>query len=1229
MEMSSILEYEKIYTEVKEEFKEIIRDDPVLRKQLFNPGELDNSRKALSSNYLKPLSHTKGAKPEAITVEFVRKLFNRIGVSNDLIIPEIRLKIINGFKGKSVNRYPDLAIVNNSFKIDNRKSLLFEIEALNKDLTKPNDDEGIEQAFEWFHKSIGLYREYNAIITNFNEWYIIKFDDKGDHVISSKKPYEILEIIRDIAIGQERPYLEDEQGEAISKQFYAEFSKRLRMAIDPKNEKIKILGSYGRPLLVDKKQDNKKIDFYRTIFHRLLFLKILLDWKLLEIDPVQEIILHEEKRNYYNTLRDLFFKVLNNDEERLDVFDKFKGLPFLNGGLFRLTSLEEEYPNIALNSEAITDIWNLLKSYDFTLSTDISFDKKSPNIDPNILGYIFEKSIGDFRKTSGAYYTRCEIANYISKNTLNKYLFDNINKQFPKFQIQALNQLFMYEEDIQIEISDYIINLLKNLKVCDPFVGSGAFLVSIGDYIVSIYKFVYEKIRKWDLRYNETRVIDFDIRPFKDLNSMKTHIVQNNLYGIDINPSAIDICKLRLWLWITQPPGTLDFLNFLLNPLPNIEYNILEGNSFIGFTDDILKIDQYDKKTGEKISFISISEWGDRKEYSLSQMLKERNEKIQRYYNEKSSEIRNQLKKEINDLTLKYNRDIDNLLIDTFKSKYIVGNKVKLKPEDLHNYDLTNIYSMVLRIKSDKSLVLHKISKEKILRDNNNHLIKGIIFRKKSVIIQSRVFQPKKQDKFKPQKPLRIYKKILKFVDPNLIDEIEINFFITNKDLDTIKRFHWSMEYSDFIKSHGFDILITNPPYGNILTPIEKRILTLEDKITEDIYINFLYKVSRNEIPFKYAGILCPKSYLLRQKYLDFRNYFLNNNCLYEITDIGSKQFYGATNEVQVLFFNSNKNYSDHFDIKEIHDKNIIISYNTVSNLDNFNDIDKIRACKNKSCDFYDARSSFYYYTIHDLCPKCNEHTIPLNRIRIKPNKLKFQIIEKIEKNSNLNFLNPVDFPKMIRGEEDKGLKLVRKKIVNDSSGSCYFISAKDDLKYYFFYRRKSLNLEEINAKILKGDNYEYYTSPKLLIKHNNIVPEAVFTKESVCFTSSIYSLLYEDIRELKYICGVLNSSLIQFYCTYAINNQKDTTINLNQYMIRHIPFSEPKNNIKSQIIEMVDLIMESIEKSNGSFNENINKILIKIDDLIFSLYSITTYEKHLIISDMKARYKHIEKIYP
>ncbi len=1227
MEISTYLNIEDVFLSIKQEFKKIIIDDKKLIEQLFEL-KSDKSRKSLSSNHIKPLSHTKGAKPEAVTTHFIKRLFNIIGISDDLIVPEVRLNSINGFKGKTINKYPDLAIINKSFKKDVNKSLLFEIESLNKDLTKENDGEGIEQALEWFHQSIGLYREYNAIITNFNEWYFLKFDKRGKRVITKKTPNEILEIIRFVAIGQERSYLEDERGEAISKQFFEEFSKRLKMLIDPQNNKIRILGSYGRPLLENKKYDYNKINFYRTNFHRLLFIKILLDWKLLKIDPVEEIFIHEEKRNYYNTLRDLFFKVLNNDKERVDVFEQFKNLPFLNGGLFRLTNLEQEYPNIALNSDAINDIWNLLKRYNFTFNIESPKKRKSNNINPNILGYIFEKSIGDFRKATGAYYTRSEIANYISKSILHRYLLDKINEKFYKYKIHALNQIFMYENQIQQKITDFLLALLRDLKICDPFVGSGAFLVSIGEEIVNIYKFVYKNIKKWDLKYNDIRVIENDVRPFKDLYTMKVFIIQNNLYGIDINPSAIDICKLRLWLWITQPPSALDIINLVLNPLPNIEYNIREGNSFIGYTEAVLKIDQIDKKTREKITFVSISEWADKKEFSLSQMLEDRNHKIKEYYNERNSDRRNLLKEEIKDITLQYNYNFDNLLLNNFKEQDIIGKIIIIKPSEIDRQNFTNIHSMVLKAKGKIEFDISDEIKKKILMDDKGQLIKGLIFRKKSITIQNRVFIPNREDNFISQIPLEIITKIADFIDINGIREIEIKYFITNEDLKDIKRFHWSMEFSDFFNSKGFDIIITNPPYGNILAPIEKKILTLKDNITEDIYLNFLMKMSRKEISFKYAGILCPKSYLLRQKYLGFRNQFLKSNGIYEIMDIGSKQFQGATNEVQIIFFNTNKNYSEKIEVKDFLQNDIIISYNRKKDTKDTPVLDKLRICKNKNCQYYDTTSSYYYYTFEKKCPICNEQTIPLNRIRIKTTIDIYKLLDKIEKIGDLNYLNSIDFPKIKRGEEDKGLKAVKKYLRNDVDGSCYFIKARTDFNYYFIKHNKSFNLKDISSKILKGENYEYYVKPKLLIKHNSIIPEAIYTEDPVCFTSSIYSQLHKEKKELKYLCALINSALIQFYCIYGINNQKDTTINLNQYMIRHLPLKNSNEITKSEIAFKVHKIIENLRMSNGKYNTLTSQLLREIDDFVFSLYSITDDEKNIILNNLKKQVKYFENIY-
>ena len=416
-----------------------------------------------------------------------------------------------------------------------------------------------------------------------------------------------------------------------------------------------------------------------------------------------------------------------------------------------------------------------------------------------------------------------------------------------------------------------------------------------------------------------------------------------------------------------------------------------------------------------------------------------------------------------------------------------------------------------------------------------------------------------------------------------------------------------------------FDIIIGNPPYGNILNQKEKSILGKEGIFYNDIYCVFLIKAL--EWATEIVGFLVPKSFLLRQGYINFRSELLSKANILKIFDIGSKMFKSATNEVQIVLY-ENKNGNKNRDLT-------IYNYPTTRIITYPNQrVDSLRICFNSLCSLSLNSKKIYVYTFLKKCPFCESDTIDLHRIRIKPDLKIFQLIEKIEKVGDINYLNPIDFPKMIRGEEENGLKLVKRKLRKDSKGSCFFISARNDFKYYTFKKIKSFNIDEIDSKFLKGSNYEYYKGPKLLIKHNNIIPEALYTEDNVCFTSSIYSLLHSDIDELKYLCAILNSILIQFYCIYAINNQKDTTINLNQYMIRHIPIVKPNNKIRIQITKKVDFVSQILKDTNGKINEQISQTLRNIDDIILNLFSITETEKLLIISKVKNQLKQFEIIY-
>jgi len=416
-----------------------------------------------------------------------------------------------------------------------------------------------------------------------------------------------------------------------------------------------------------------------------------------------------------------------------------------------------------------------------------------------------------------------------------------------------------------------------------------------------------------------------------------------------------------------------------------------------------------------------------------------------------------------------------------------------------------------------------------------------------------------------------------------------------------------------------FDIIIGNPPYGNILNQKEKEILKKGNIFYRDIYCAFLLKALKwnNEI----IGFLVPKSFLLRQGYAKFRKNFLFKANILKIFDIGSKMFKNATNEVQVVLY-ENKNEGKNSDLTVFnYPKTKIITYQNQY-------VDPLRICFNLECPLCLKSKKLYAYSFKKKCPFCGLDTVELNRIRIKPNEEIFQLIEKIEKVGDLNYLNPLDFPKMIRGEEEIGLEQVKRKIRKTTSGSCFFISARNDFKYYTFKKNKTFNLEELDSKILKGNNYEYYTQPKLLIKHNNIIPEAIYTEQNVCFTSSIYSVVHNDTDELKYLCAVLNSSLIQFYCIYGINNQKDTTINLNQYMIRHLPIIKPNHKIKMELAGKVNYLTRMLDIGEKTTTLDFNQYIRDIDNSVFNLYSITEKEKNMIISIIKNQVNLFKEVY-
>lgn len=439
---------------------------------------------------------------------------------------------------------------------------------------------------------------------------------------------------------------------------------------------------------------------------------------------------------------------------------------------------------------------------------------------------------------------------------------------------------------------------------------------------------------------------------------------------------------------------------------------------------------------------------------------------------------------------------------------------------------------------------------------------------------------------------------------------LDLNLLNKNSLLDS--------DLSEFdLKGNKFDIIIGNPPYGNILTDKEKKQLKEHNIYFQDVYCAYLLKAL--ELCNGVIGFLVPKSFLLRQSYVSFRNKLLSKSNLLRIYDLGSDIFKDATNEVQILIYSNKQKNQQDLVIYDYPDKENITFQNQY--------FDDLNVCFNSACPLNNKAKKFYVYTHKDNCSYCSNSTIPLNRVRVKVTKKIFNLINRIEKKGDLNYLNVKDYPKFIRGEEAKGLSIIKKVLKEKTQGSCFFIDAKRDFEYFYFKKSKNFDLDKVDEDLLKGEHKEYYQGSKLLIKHNNIYPEALYTKKDTCFTSSIYSLLHEDPNELMFLCGLLNSVLIQFYTIYGINNQKGTTINLNQYMIRHLPIINVQKDKREEISKIVELITFDLEE-NEKLNQRSINFVKKLNDRVFNLYSMNEGDQALMKAKVKLFNPYFDLIY-
>ncbi|GAA7721633.1 class I SAM-dependent DNA methyltransferase [Helicobacter pylori] len=447
----------------------------------------------------------------------------------------------------------------------------------------------------------------------------------------------------------------------LNKDFYEELLYIL--GLEEQNEKGKILIKPSRTensLSDALKKKYKNLDDEEVMAlliawnNRILFLR-LLESLLISFDHFKEPFLTIENFKDFNALNTLFFEVLaKKDNERFKEIkeDKILGkIPYLNSSLFDKTPLElkgheikwldneplEIYPKSILKKDKdyqekkdfslLKYLFEFLHAYDFTTTPKDIKDNKNTSesrlINPSVLGLVFEKLNG---YKEGSFYTPSFITSYMCSESITTIVLDKFNQKY-NIECEDLKELKnylknSYKEDKRKEY----LQVLLALRICDPAVGSGHFLVSALNEMVRI---AYElglitSLYRHSLRLENDEIIiqhtqtgeifnykkphsenDPHHQIQKELFELKKSIIENCLFGVDINPNSCEITKLRLWIELLK----YSYYIFeegkntnALETLPNIDINIKCGNSLISrfsLHDNLKKIPNIKKKIQE------------------------------------------------------------------------------------------------------------------------------------------------------------------------------------------------------------------------------------------------------------------------------------------------------------------------------------------------------------------------------------------------------------------------------------------------------------------------------------------------------------------------------------------------------------------------------------------------------------------------------------------------------
>lgn len=582
-------------------------------------------------------------------------------------------------------------------------------------------------------------------------------------------------------------------------------------------------------------------------------------------------------KNFFNdVLEPLFYEALATDRGQDAYWDKFQcRIPFLNGGLFEpINGYSWQTTDILLDNELFsntkptkqgdkgTGVLDVFDRFNFTVKEDEPLEKEVA-VDPEMLGKVFENLLGiKDRKSKGAFYTPRQIVHYMCQESLINYLATECGAKVDREELEEFirHGEMNIEHEARIikegkETRDYrhaiggtiranvveIDQKLAEVRVCDPAVGSGAFLVGMMSEIF--------RARNILTNYLSTKCE-------RTLYDFKRQSIGHSLYGVDIDPGAVEIAKLRLWLSLVVDEEDTDDIK----PLPNLDYKIMQGNSLLEEFEGIKLFDESlieDALDNHK----HIERLKNERDALQQELLKSHNQ------NKLTKDKRSQLEAQIKNLTRKINKlskveTVDDEEGDLFKAK----GEAKEKRAELQGlYD--QFPSAVSKTRKEQL--------KKRIEELEWDLIETTLKEQNKEDALTRIRQHK-QANIKP-------------------------FFL------------WKLHFGEVFKEKGgFDVVIGNPPYGadiekNQLEEIFKHIRNTHNSNSAALFIDF----GKNKFIHEKGNLtfIVPKSLLYSEKWFSLVEALLPNTSA--LVDV-EKAFEKVKLEQVVFVYGSTRGSSEY-----------------------------------------------------------------------------------------------------------------------------------------------------------------------------------------------------------------------------------------------------------------------------------------------------------------------------